>query len=185
VTGKPTIGKKYAASTRAHSETVLRTFYDFHLASNSGSLLVTPSPLDRSRRRGRANAHHNPMEDFKARQTGRYRPRVPERIPRRIPDDKYTEVFAGLRSHRDRALLASWVSTGARSEELLTSRERDAIPGQQLIGVGEVEGLSTSLAAAEDKIAQIEAQQEKKQSPVFLGIPNLAQITARTGEATG
>jgi hypothetical protein len=50
---------------------------------------------------------------------------------------------------------------------------------------GEVEGLSTSLAAAEDKIAQIEAQQEKKQSPVFLGIPNLAQLTARTGEATG
>ncbi|MFH8993075.1 tyrosine-type recombinase/integrase [Streptomyces sp. NPDC017940] len=135
VTGKPSIGKQYAASTRAHCETVLRTFYDFHLASNSGSLLINPFPLDRSRRRGRANAHHNPMEDFKAQRTGRYRPRVPERIPRRIPDDKYTEVFAGLRSHRDRALLASWVSTGARSEELLTSRERDAIPGQQLIGV--------------------------------------------------
>ncbi len=63
------------------------------------------------------------MEDFKAQRTGRYRPRAPERIPRRIPDDKYTEVFAGLRSHRDRALLASWVSTGARPEELLTSRE--------------------------------------------------------------
>ncbi|MEU6872889.1 hypothetical protein [Streptomyces sp. NPDC046751] len=87
VTGKPTIGKKYAASTRAHCEMVLRTFYDFHLASNSGSLLVNPFPLDRSRRRGRANAHHNPMEDFKAQRTGRYRPRVPERIPRRVPDD--------------------------------------------------------------------------------------------------
>ncbi|MFE7398810.1 hypothetical protein [Streptomyces sp. NPDC057557] len=49
---------------------------------------------------------------------------------------------------------------------------------------GEVEGLSTSLAAAEDKIAQIEAQQEKKQSPVFLGIPNLSQLTARISEAT-
>ncbi|MFD3720097.1 hypothetical protein [Streptomyces sp. NPDC058674] len=43
VTGKPTIGTKYAASTRAHCETVLRTFYDFHLASNSGSLLMTYS----------------------------------------------------------------------------------------------------------------------------------------------
>lgn len=84
VTGKPAIGKKYAASTRAHCETVLRTFYDFHLASNSGSLPINPFPLDRSRRRGRANAHHNPMEDFKAQRTGRYRPRVPERIPRRI-----------------------------------------------------------------------------------------------------
>ncbi|MGW1520741.1 tyrosine-type recombinase/integrase [Streptomyces sp. NPDC002287] len=50
--------------------------------------------------------------------------------------------------------------------------------------LGEVEGLSTSLAAAEDKIAQIEAQQEKKQSPVFLGLPNLTQLTARTSEAT-
>ncbi|WP_179892289.1 hypothetical protein [Streptomyces sp. rh34] len=45
-------------------------------------------------------------------------------------------------------------------------------------------GLSTSLAAAEDKIAQVEAQQEKKQSPVFLGLPSLSQLTARTGEAT-
>ncbi|MGW9619001.1 hypothetical protein ACWGUP_28605 [Streptomyces diastaticus] len=49
--------------------------------------------------------------------------------------------------------------------------------------LGEVEGLSTSLAA-EDKIAQIEAQQEKKQSPVFLGLPSLAQLTVRTGAAT-
>jgi len=30
VTGKPGPGPKYAASTRAHSETVLRVFYDFH-----------------------------------------------------------------------------------------------------------------------------------------------------------
>ena len=29
VTGKPSPGPKYAASTRAHSETVLRVFYDF------------------------------------------------------------------------------------------------------------------------------------------------------------
>ncbi|MEU9033061.1 hypothetical protein AB0D46_37295 [Streptomyces sp. NPDC048383] len=43
---------------------------------------------------------------------------------------------------------------------------------------------STSLAAAEDKIAQIEAQQEKKRSPVFLGIPSLSRLTARTSEAT-
>ncbi|MFF6978334.1 tyrosine-type recombinase/integrase [Streptomyces sp. NPDC008343] len=135
VTGKPTIGKKYAKSTQAHCETVLRTFYDFHLDSNSGSLLINPFPLDRSRRRDRANAHHNPMSEFRNERKGRYRPTVPERVPRRIPDVKYTEVFAGLRSHRDRALLAFWVSTGARASELLTSSERDALPGQQLIGV--------------------------------------------------
>ncbi|MFF2945479.1 hypothetical protein ACFVSQ_37140 [Streptomyces niveus] len=45
--------------------------------------------------------------------------------------------------------------------------------------LGEVEGLSTSLAAAEDKIAQIEAQQEKKQSPVFLGLPSSPPAPAK------
>ncbi len=58
-----------------------------------------------------------------------------QRVPRRIPDDKYTEVFASLRSHRDRALLAFWVATGARAEELLTSSQGDAVVGQQTIGV--------------------------------------------------
>lgn len=135
VTGKPTIGKKYAPSTRAHCETVLRTFYDFHLDHVSGQLLVNPFPLDRIRRNGRPHAHHNPADAFRHERTGRYRPTVPERIPRRIPDDKYTEVFAGLRSHRDRALLAFWVSSAARSVELLTATERDALPGQQVIGV--------------------------------------------------
>ncbi|MER6854040.1 site-specific integrase [Streptomyces flaveolus] len=141
VTGKPTIGAKYAPTTRAHFETVLRTFYDWHLAHGSGALLINPFPLDRSRHRGyhgggeRANAHHNPMDEFSPGRQGRYRPKIPKRIPRRIPEDKYTEVFAGLRSHRDRALLAFWVSNGARAEELLSPKQGDAKPGQQTIGV--------------------------------------------------
>lgn len=135
ITGKPTIGRKYAPATRSHCETVLRTFYDFHLANNTGSLLVNPFPLDRSRRSARANAHHNPEQEHKKQRTGRYRPTVPKRIPRRIPDEKYTEVFASLRSHRDRALLAFWVATGARAEELLTALQGNAIVGQQTIGV--------------------------------------------------
>ncbi|MFJ2650323.1 tyrosine-type recombinase/integrase [Streptomyces sp. NPDC087420] len=135
VTGKPTIGTKYAPRTRAHCETVLRSFYDFHLDRNSASLLVNPFPLVRNRRSARANAHHNPEDDHKKQRTGLYRPKIPKRIPRRIPEDKYTEVFAGLRSHRDRALLAFWVATGARSEELLTATQGGAIVGQQTIGV--------------------------------------------------
>ncbi|MEV7471990.1 site-specific integrase [Streptomyces kronopolitis] len=149
VTGKPTIGTKYAPSVRAHCETVLRTFYDWHLNNNSGALLINPFPLARARHRGRrangqgdlgrsggrANAHHNPMQEFKDERKGRYRPKVPKRIPRRIPEDKYTEVFAGLRSHRDRALLAFWVSNGARAEELLSPKQGDANVGQQTIGV--------------------------------------------------
>ncbi|MER6160732.1 site-specific integrase [Streptomyces sp. NPDC001868] len=134
VTGRPAPSQKYAASTRAHCETVLRTFYDFHLEEGTGPI-VNPFPLDRSRRAGRAHAHHNPMEPFRPERQGRYRPKVPKRIPRRIPDELFNALFAALKYNRDRALLAFWVSTGARAEELLTSRERDALPGQQLIGV--------------------------------------------------
>ena len=40
----------YSASVRAHTETVLRGFYEFHLAAGSGPI-VNPFPLHRSRRR--------------------------------------------------------------------------------------------------------------------------------------
>ena len=42
---------------------------------------------------------------------------------------------AQLVSHRDRALVAFCVSSGARASELLGCRQRDADPGQQLITV--------------------------------------------------
>jgi site-specific recombinase XerC len=41
------------------------------------------------------------------------------RIPRSVPDEQFSELFARLGSHRDRALAAFWVSTGARVAELL------------------------------------------------------------------
>lgn len=134
VTGKPTPGLKYASSTVAHCETVLRSFYAFHLEAGSGPI-VNPFPLVRGRRAGRPNAHGNPMEPVRAQRSGRYRPRVPVRIPRAIPDEKFDELFAALGSHRDRALVAFWVSTGARAAELLGATNADADPGQQLITV--------------------------------------------------
>ena len=134
VTGKPAVGRGYAPATVAHCETVLRGFYGVHVEAGSGPL-VNPFPLARARRGGRAHAHHNPMEPFNDVSTGRYRPRVAERIPRRIPDEKFDELFAGLGSHRDRALVAFWVSTGARAAELLGATCADADPGQQLITV--------------------------------------------------
>ncbi|WP_328749109.1 site-specific integrase [Streptomyces sp. NBC_00285] len=45
--------------------------------------------------------------------------------------------------------------------------------------LGEVEGLSVSLDAAEEKLAQLDARQEKKDSPVFLGVPSFSQIAVR------
>ena len=121
-------GEAYAPSVRAHSETVLRAFYDFHLDAGSGPI-VNPFPLDRSRRGGRAHAHHNPMEPYRNERSGLYRPRVPDRIPRSVPDSEFNEIFAGLPSHRDRALVAFYVSTGARASELLSATLAGHRPG--------------------------------------------------------
>ncbi|MGO9406024.1 MAG: tyrosine-type recombinase/integrase [Acidimicrobiales bacterium] len=124
----------YAASVQAHSETVLRAFYDFHREAGSGPA-VNPFPLDRSRRGGRAHAHHNPMEPHKNERSGLYRPRLPARIPRSVPDAEFNEIFARLPSHRDRALVAFYVSTGARASELLSATVGGVDPGRQLITV--------------------------------------------------
>ena len=123
----------YAPSVRAHAETVLRGFYDFHLAADGP--IVNPFPLDRARRRGRAHAHHNPMEPFRNERSGLYRPKVPSRIPRSITDADFNEIFARLPSHRDRALVAFYVSTGARASELLSATQGGVDPGRQLITV--------------------------------------------------
>lgn len=134
VTGKPTVGAKYAPATRAHCETVLREFYAFHRDLGTGPIL-NPFPLDRSRRASRPNAHHNPMDEYRPERSGRYRPKQTKRAPRRIPDEKFDQLFAELGSHRDRALLAFYISTGARASELLSARQRDASPGNQTITV--------------------------------------------------
>jgi site-specific recombinase XerD len=134
VTGKPASGDGYAPSTVAHSETVLRRFYDFHRDCGTGPVL-NPFPLDASRRGRRPHAHHNPMGEWKPERTGRYRPAVPKRIPRAIPDDWFNKLFAALPSDRDRALVAFWISTGARAWELLGMRQCDFLPGEQLISV--------------------------------------------------
>ena len=66
---------------------------------------------------------------------GLYRPTVPSRIPRSLPDEQFNEIFARLPSHRDRALVAFYVSTGARASELLSATVAGVDPGRQLITV--------------------------------------------------
>ncbi len=51
MTGKPGAGGRVCAGDVAHSETVLRGFYDFHRDAGSGPIL-NPFPLDLSRRSG-------------------------------------------------------------------------------------------------------------------------------------
>jgi integrase len=127
-------GTAYAPSVRAHSETVLRGFYAFHLDAGTGPL-VNPFPLERSRRGRRAHAHHNPMEPHRNERSGLYRPVVPTRVARSVPDTEFNKIFAGLPSHRDRALVAFYVSTGARASELLSATLGGVDPGRQLITV--------------------------------------------------
>ena len=122
---------KYAPSTAAHCETVCRSFYAYHLEAGTGPI-VNPFPLARG---GRAHAHHNPLDPFPKQKSGLFRPRVPQRVPRQIPDAVFNELFARLPSSRDRALVAFWVSTGARASELLSATWSGADPGQQLITV--------------------------------------------------
>ena len=130
----PVAGAAYAPSVRVHCETVLRCFYEFHLEAGTGPM-VNPFPLDRSRRGRRAHAHHNPMEPFRNERAGLYRPVVPSRIPRSVPDEEFNQIFARLPSHRDRALVAFYVSTGARASELLSATQGGTDPGRQVITV--------------------------------------------------
>jgi site-specific recombinase XerD len=128
--GRPA-GQGYAPATRLHCETVLRSFYGYHLQAGTGPI-VNPFPLARE---GRRHAHHNPMEPFGKQPAGLFRPRLPSRIPRQIPDEEIDRLFAALPSDRDRALVAFWVSTGARASELLGVTCSGTDPGQQLVTV--------------------------------------------------
>ena len=134
LSGKTRPGPGYAPATVTHSETVLRTFYDFHLDEGTGPIL-NPFPLDPSSRSRRPNAHHNPMDQWQHARVGRYRPKVPRRNPRAIPDHYFEELFTRLRCNRDRALVSFWISAGVRASELLGLRNADVDPGQQLITV--------------------------------------------------
>ncbi len=141
----------YSAAVRAHSETVLRAFYDFHRDVGTGPAL-NPFPLDRIRRRGgRVGAHHNPMEPHRNERSGAYRPNLPSKVPRSVPDEVFNEIFVRLPSHRDRALVAFYVSTGARASELLSATLGGVNPERQLISVvRKGSGVTQELPASTD-----------------------------------
>jgi site-specific recombinase XerC len=75
------------------------------------------------------------MEPVRNERTGLYRLRVPVRIPRSVPDGEFNEILAKLPSHRDRALVAFYISTGARASELLSVTQGGVDPGRRLISV--------------------------------------------------
>ena len=135
VTGKPYPAETYAVATRRHARAVIHAFYEYHRAEH-GRPLLNPFPASRRDGDAQVNVHHNPMRPW-LRPSGPapYQPKTPRRIPRAIPDERFNELFAALGSDRDRALLAFWISTGARARELLTVVQGRVDPTEQLIGV--------------------------------------------------
>ena len=131
VTRKAYLDDRYQPRTLRHAMAVLRGFYEYWAELGEGPVI---NPVQRAVR-GRANAHHNPMEPFRPEGRVRYNPPVPKRRPRTLSDEQWRDVFAVLRSHRDRALLAMAVSNGARAGELLGLRGVDIDWGDQLVRV--------------------------------------------------
>jgi integrase len=135
VTGKTAPGDHYAARTRRHARAVIRSFYEYHREMH-GRPLVNPFPQARSAEDGQLNAHHNPMQQFRwPARRAEYQPKEPKPAPRSIPDQAFSELFAVLTCDRDRALIAFWISTGARASELLGVRQSLVMPEEQTIGV--------------------------------------------------
>lgn len=133
-TGKRYLGATFAPATIDHNLAVVSTFYNHHIGQGAGPL-VNPVPPRTNRRGGRIEARHNPLESFSGGRRGAFRQRVPKYEPRAIPDTLFDELFEAMSSDRDRALLAFYVSCGARPSELLEISGAQLNYGEQLVGV--------------------------------------------------
>jgi integrase/recombinase XerD len=95
VTRKRHLSDLYTPNTIRHSNAVVRAFYEFWIEAGEGPLI---NPVQLARRGQRANAHHNPLEPFRAEGRLRYNPRVPKAKPREMPEQRWRDLFAGLQS---------------------------------------------------------------------------------------
>jgi integrase len=128
-------GSGYAPATINHNLAVLRTFYADRLMTGLGPLLVNPVPDGGGRAGGSGSAHHNPMQPQARGRRGPLQQKMPARLPRSLPDHLFDALFAVMGCDRDRALLAFYVSTGARASELLGATLEQVDVGAQQIGV--------------------------------------------------
>lgn len=162
-TGKRTQTNRYSPSTINHTLTVVHEFYEFWLDQDGGPLL---NPVASAR----PHAHHNPSEPFARRHRGSLRQKEPQRLPRAIPDQEFDELFRGLKSHRDRALLAFYVSSGVRASELLGLTGDMVNYGDQLIGVLRKGGARQWLPVAADAFVWLRLYQLER-GPIGDGQP--------------
>ena len=132
VTRKRHLGDGYGPRTIRHSNAVVRSFYEFWIEAGAGPLI---NPVRLARQGGRPNVHHNPLEPFRPEGRIRYNPKVPRQRPREMAEERWRDLFAAMRSNRDRAVLALAVSNGARASEILGMRVADVDWGDQLVRV--------------------------------------------------
>ncbi len=134
ITGKAHPRAGYAPRTINHQLTVLHGFYSFAVDCDLGPL-VNPVPVQRGLGGGRVHAHQSPLEPVRRMSRAAYRQRVPRVAPRSIPDDAADRLFAALTCHRDRALVAFYLSSGVRASELLGLRLERIDYGRRTITV--------------------------------------------------
>ena len=116
ITGKPEPRPGYAPSAIGHSLSVVSGFYAFHMYFGRGPLI---NPVPESSARRKALAHQSPLTGARPYRRARLRPKLAPRVIRSIPDGLFDDLFSRMRNDRDRALLAFYVSSGARASELL------------------------------------------------------------------
>ena len=135
VTGRAAPGRNYGAATRAHSESVLRHFYDFHLEVGTGPM-VNPFPLARGRDGQRPRAHHNPMEPHGAHPNRAVPAELARRVPRMHPR---RQVQRAVRRVCPVTVTGHWLRSGSRPAlgrpSCWAPTRGDADPGRQLITV--------------------------------------------------
>lgn len=124
----------FAPGTIDHNLAVLRSFYDDRMAAGVGPI-VNPVPQASGRDGGRPHQHHNPMQPFERSRRAPLRQRKPPSPPKGLPDHLFDQLFAAMGCDRDRALLAFFVSTGARASEMLDVTVDHVDVGRQLIAV--------------------------------------------------
>lgn len=124
----------YAPATINHNLAVLKSFYADRIETGRGPL-VNPVPDADHRHGRRSSAHHNPLQPHDPGRRAPLRQKVADRIPRALPDRLFDALFAVAGCDRDRALLAFYVSTGARASELLGVTLDLVDPGTQRIAV--------------------------------------------------
>lgn len=168
VTGKRNQSTAYSPATINHTLSVVADFYRFQAGRGHGPV-VNPVP-DAGKRR---HAHHNPMDDFEVVRRSPLRQKEVKRTPRAIPDDRFDDLFRRLGSNRDRALVAFYVSCGARASELLGLRGGMVNYGDQMIGVIRKGGDLQWLPAAPDafvwlRLYQLECGVARHEQPIWL-----------------